>query len=208
MPLTTASHDSLPCPHSLTSARALITSSLPPPSSQTTKTPHPSLPPLRPSNFTPLAALEQDRVARGDALDAISTSRYELPDPAATTTVSETAEEEQTADLLRQAYASAHYLRHRGQHLELLNRFGKNAWLVGNAQLEDILKGVERELVGVREEVERVNRGRKAQQEAGRGEMEGLEKGWREGVGRCVEVEVEVERLEGRRREVLREGAR
>lgn len=107
---------------------------------------------------------------------------------------------------LREAYISSHYLRHRGQHLELLNQFGKNAWLVGNAQLEGILEGVERELVDVRGKVEDLNRGRKAAQEAGRGEMEGLERGWREGVGRVVEVEVEIGRLEGRRREVLREG--
>lgn len=83
---------------------------------------------------------------------------------------------------------------------------GKNAWLVGNAQLEDLLRGVEKELVETRESAEAVNRERKGRQEAGRGEMEGLEEGWRRGVGRVVEVEVEVGRVEGRRREVLRGG--
>lgn len=63
-------------------------------------------------------------------------------------------------------------------------------------------------MVDVRGEVEGVNRGRKAAQEAGRGEVEGLEGAWKEGVGRVVEVEVEVGRLEGRRRGILREGGR
>lgn len=77
---------------------------------------------------------------------------------------------------------------------------------MGNSQLEDLLRGVEKELVEAREAVEGVNRERKGAQEGRRGEMEGLERGWRKGVGRVVEVEVEVGRVEERRRGVLREG--
>ncbi|KAL8970021.1 MAG: hypothetical protein Q9197_004035, partial [Variospora fuerteventurae] len=109
---------------------------------------------------------------------------------------------------LQQAYASSHYLRGRLQNLALLDQFGKNAWLVGNGQLEDLLREVEKELVEVRESVEAVNRARKERQEAGRGEMEGLDQAWRVGVGRVVEVEVEIANLEERRRRMLREGAR
>lgn len=92
----------------------------------------------------------------------------------------------------------------RLQALELLERFGRNAWLVGNDTLEGLLGEVERELVGCREGVERVCRERKGVQEGGRGELEEGERAWREGVGRVVETEVEVGVLEGRWRGVLR----
>ncbi|KAL8916194.1 MAG: hypothetical protein Q9208_008646 [Pyrenodesmia sp. 3 TL-2023] len=210
MPLTTASHDSLPYidtppppegPYSLSAARALVSSSLTP---SHTQTPHPSLPPLPASNLTPLAQAEQDRIAHSLPLTGgIDTARYELPE-------SDTDPTDASAlkTRLQQAYTSSHYLRQRGQRLALLNEFGKNAWLVGNAQLEEVLKGVERELVETREAVEGVNRERKGRQEGARGELEGLERGWRQGIGRVVEVEVEVGRVEERRREVLREGGR
>ncbi len=50
------------------------------------------------------------------------------------------------------------------------------------------------------EEVDGVNKARKTGQEGVRGEMEGLEGAWREGVGRVLEVEVAAE---GVRREVI-----
>ncbi|KAI4288647.1 MAG: hypothetical protein L6R35_002082 [Caloplaca aegaea] len=140
------------------------------------------------------------RIENKEPLNAIDTTRYELPELAPNTAPAQTQ--------LQQAYASSHYLRGRLQNLALLDQFGKNAWLVGNGQLEDILREVEKELVEVRESVEAVNRGRKERQEAGRGEMEGLDQAWRVGVGRVVEVEVEIANLEERRRRILRERAR
>ncbi|KAI4202613.1 MAG: hypothetical protein LQ348_001492, partial [Seirophora lacunosa] len=139
------------------------------------------------------------RIANKEPLDAIDTSRYELPDLSSAAPVTKTQ--------LQQAYTSSHYLRERLQQLALLDEFGKNAWLVGNAQLEEILRGVEKELVDMRDSVEGVNRERKERQEAARGEMEGLDNGWRVGVGRVVEIEVEVGNVEERRRRMLREGA-
>lgn len=77
---------------------------------------------------------------------------------------------------------------------------------MANSQLEDILRDVERELVGVRARTEGVNRERKGVQERGRGALEGGEREWREGVGRVVEVQLGVGEREGEWRGVLREG--
>lgn len=85
--------------------------------------------------------------------------------------------------------------------------FGKNAWLVHNSALEDLLHGYERELVRVREEVGRVNLERKGFQEQGRGRMEVGEREWREGVGRVLEVGVGVRGVEEGVRGLLRRGA-
>jgi pre-mRNA-splicing factor SPF27 len=66
---------------------------------------------------------------------------------------------------------------------------------VANSQLEDVLRGLEREVVHAGQEVERVNHERKTAQEGVRGEMEGLEEAWRGGVGRAVEAQVAAEGL-------------
>lgn len=109
---------------------------------------------------------------------------------------------------LQKTHTASTYLHARAQHLALLDTYGKNAWLVGNARLEDLLKGLEAEVVGVRGEVEGVNVERRRGQERAKGEMEGLEAGWREGVGRVLRVEVAGGEVEGRLREGLRGGER
>lgn len=83
---------------------------------------------------------------------------------------------------------------------------GKNAWLIGNAQLEEYLLALEREVVGVREGIEGVNRERKEMQvgdEIGSGkvgegmEVRRLEEEWRSGVGGLVGVWAGVRELGG-----------
>ncbi|KAI4164141.1 MAG: hypothetical protein LQ342_002105 [Letrouitia transgressa] len=197
-------------PHSLPHATALIASTLPSfPASPSTLPPHPALPPLQPSTLSELTEKEQERVKNKTPLEAIDLSRYEAPSSSSGTVGggggTNEDDKERERERLRAAYVSVEYLRQRGQHLSLLEEFGKNAWIVGNARLEDILRGVEGELVGAREEVEGVNRERKAGQERGRREMEGLERSWKEGVGRGVEVEVAVGMVETEVRERLRE---
>ena len=111
-----------------------------------------------------------------------------------------------TADAaaLKAAYTNSSYLTLRLQALELLEQFGKNAWLVANDQLESMLREVEKELVETREATTETNRKRKKAQEGRRGELEGGERAWREGVGALVDVQVATGEVEGRWREKLR----
>ncbi|KAI9699629.1 MAG: hypothetical protein M1836_002663 [Candelina mexicana] len=215
MSLIEASHDSLPYidtdipPSDRASINSLITSSVPP---AHTSTPHPYLPPLPSSNFTPMIQLELDRHSRSEPLvGGIDTSRYEALDPPPTSPTSDEDKHDVLKawrETLRKAYTSSSHLRTRLTNLSLLEEFGKNAWLIHNSQLEDILRSLEREVVSTAGEVEAVNQERKAAQEGVRGEMEGLEEAWRGGVGKVIEVEVAGE---GVREEILgrrREGAR
>ena len=75
-----------------------------------------------------------------------------------------------------------------------------------NSVLEDELRALEKELVQCREETTGVNRERKQLQVGAKEEMEGLEREWRRGVGRVVEVEVGLGELEMERVRLLREG--
>ncbi len=80
----------------------------------------------------------------------------------------------------------------RLQALALLEKHGQNAWLVHNAELEEVLRGYEEELGRVRGEVESVNGLRKFRQEGVRGVLEGGEREWRRGVEGLVRVGVEL----------------
>ncbi len=91
--------------------------------------------------------------------------------------------------------------------MALLEKYGKNAWLEGNRQLEDVLRALERELEERKAEIDGVVIERKRAQEEVGGEIKGLEETWKRGVGRVLETEVAAE---GVRREILerrREGA-
>lgn len=89
----------------------------------------------------------------------------------------------------------------------MLEKFGKNAWLVGNSQLEDILKEIETELAETRKQHEEVETLRRTQQESVVGEIKTLEDTWKKGVGRVLETEVAAEGLKQQILERRRAGA-
>jgi pre-mRNA-splicing factor SPF27 len=201
MALTTAVHDSLPYidPDPTSSeraaAQALIDAELETNTDPDTTTSHSSLPPLPPSNLSHLIEQELQRVSSSprEPLSAIDLSRYEAsPLPSSSDADILTA--------LRRAQTAQTYLRLREGNMELLDRFGRNAWLVGNSQTEEVLAAVEREVEERKREIDGVVVERRSVQEGVRGEVEGLAEGWRRGVGKVLETEVAAE---GVRREVL-----
>ncbi|OIW31570.1 breast carcinoma amplified sequence 2 [Coniochaeta ligniaria NRRL 30616] len=156
---------------------------------------HALLPPPATPNFTPAIAAELERVAAKKPLNSIDLSRYEAQD-----TPSPNASKDELAEVLRKSYASATYLSVRRAHLALLDSYGKNAWLVGNYQLEAELKALERELAEAKREIDVLAVRRRRAQDEVAGEIQGLEDTWKKGVGRVLETEVATEAL---RREVL-----
>ncbi|KKY30500.1 putative bcas2 family protein [Diaporthe ampelina] len=172
---------------------------------------HALLPPPAEPTFSPLIQAELDRIASSPdpskpaALDAIDLSRYELPDLPGD---GADADREGLESALRQAYAAATYLSARRQHLALLDSHGKNAWLVGNWQLEAELRALEREVAAARRAVDLVTlRRQRLQRDAG-GEITGLDETWRRGVGRVLEAEVAAEGLRREVDAIMRQRAR
>lgn len=207
MPLTNAIHESLPyidaepTAAERTAAQKLITLEL---NNKSLADPekHPSLPSLPPQTYSPLITQEFTRIENKEPLRAIDLKRYESLD------APETSDLASWRESLSRAYISQTYLRQRAANLTLLESHGKNAWLIGNSQLEDLLKDVERELAERKTEIDNVVLSRQGAQESVGGEIKGLEEAWKRGVGRVLETEVAAE---GVRREVLerrREGAR
>ncbi len=156
---------------------------------------------LLPAPYTPqhteLMAAEMERAASGKKLAALDLERYsslDAPEAAATAT------KEELEQALARAAAAQTYVAGRRAHLALLDSWGKNAWLVGNWQVEAELKAIERELAETKKLIDLVTIQRKSAQEAVGPEIQGLEETWRKGVGRVLETEAAVE---GLRREVL-----
>jgi len=146
----------------------------------------PAEPPFNPSQ---LIEQELQRKAAGLPITGgIDLSRYEQPE-----TPSAENDVEAWKHSLRMAYTSSTYLSGRQSNLTLLEELGKNAWLIGNSQLEAILRQLERELDELKAATESVNKSRKVAQENSKGEMVGLEETWKRGIGRILEAEVAIE---------------
>lgn len=153
--------------------------------------PHPLLPPMREPKFTPAFAAELKRVAAGEPFTGgIDLSRYEPPDAP-----DDPEDLDAWRAVLHRAYTASVMVDQRNANLSLLNEFGKNAWLVHNAQLEDILKSLEEELMSLKTQCELVNKERKAMQLEAKPELERLERRWKTGITRVLETEMATEKL-------------
>ncbi|CCF36460.1 hypothetical protein CH063_08028 [Colletotrichum higginsianum] len=153
--------------------------------------------------FSPLIELELERIASQQPLKAVDLERYQTQEPFADSGELSTPEDRQRlADALQKAYISYTYLDARAQNLSLLDKWGKNAWLIGNWELENELKTLERDLAETRRLIDVLTVARRRQQEEVAAEMKGLEETWKKGVGRTLETEIAVEQL---RRDVLEE---
>lgn len=163
--------------------------------------PHPSLHPFEEPSFSELASKEIERVAAGQKIKGgIDLSRYDVPEPPTAN-----ADVKAWRDALRQAYSASSYLSSRQTNLQLLEEYGKNAWLISNSQLDEMVKGQELELERLKQQTESVNKERKAAQEGSRGEITALDATWKEGIERLVKVQLATNQL---RQEALKRNGR
>ncbi|CAG8134632.1 unnamed protein product [Penicillium olsonii] len=196
MPLINDIHDSLPyidaAPTASAHARAqqLINAELPQDHASTL---HPWIPEAPQPKFSPFITQELERKATGAPLMGIDLTRYEAPE--APTRSNGAPDLEEWRKTLQKAYASSLHLSKRHENLALLEENGKNAWLIGNSQLEEILGELEKELAETKEAAAEVNKQRKIAQEASQGELVSLEETWKRGVGAILDVEVASEGL-------------
>ncbi len=163
--------------------------------------PHPLLARAEESRFSELISKEIERVAAGKKIKGgIDLTRYDAPE-----TPSANADVKAWRDILRQAYSASSYIAARQTNLQLLEEMGKNAWLISNSQLEELIKSLERELERLKRETESINKERKTTQETSQGEIAALDATWKEGIERLVKVQLATD---GLRQEALKRGGR
>ncbi|KAJ5908945.1 hypothetical protein N7495_001627 [Penicillium taxi] len=207
MPLITESHDSLPyvdaelSTSERQSAEQLIKAELSPEHRQTL---HPSIPAAPEFKFSPLIQQEIERKTAGTPITGgIDLSRYEAPEAPTSSDEPNLAEWRQA---LQKAYASSLHLSKRHENLALLEENGKNAWLIGNSQLEDILRDIEKELAETKQATEEVNKERKIAQENAQAELIALNQTWQTGLSSLRSVELATDGIKwqimGQRRQI------
>ena len=174
-------------------AQQLINAELAPEHSSTL---HPWIPASPELKFSPLIQQELDRKATGAPLTGgIDLTCYEAPEPPTRTSDTDAPDLAEWRETLRKAYTSSSHLAKRHENLALLEEYGKNAWLIGNSQLEEILRGLEKELAETKSASEEVNKQRKIAQDASFGELTSLEETWKRGIGAVLDVELASEGL-------------
>lgn len=170
---------------------------------------HPSIPSLPETKFSSLVEQELQRKADNAPITGgIDLSRYEAPEPPSTDGKDNTTVSEEWKQTLRRAYTASEHLSTRRENLSLLEEHGKNAWLIGNSNLEEILRQIEKELQETKEATDAVNRERKIRQEGARAELMGLEDAWRGSVSGTIDAQVATENLRAEILERRRQQAR
>jgi pre-mRNA-splicing factor SPF27 len=204
---TDADADEDPSPAARAEIARLIAAELP---SDYQTTLHPAIPELPESRFSSLIQQELERKELGDPIvGGIDLSRYEAPEaPTADPNQNPSDILDNWKQTLRRAYTASSHLSGRLENLSLLEEYGKNAWLIGNAQLEEMLRQVEKELEETKQATEAVNKERKLRQETAKAELAGLEDAWRRAVSGTIEVEIAAESLRMETLEKRRQQAR
>jgi pre-mRNA-splicing factor SPF27 len=141
-----------------------------------------TLPP--PPSSTPFWSQEYARLEQSIPLNAITTTAYAQPSSSI------------------QALVAKEFLTNRTDNLALLEKYGGNAWLVGNAAQEHSLGLLEKELAEAKEEATRINRERKAQNLEAGAQLDSLQGRWRKALRGIMEVEIANALLEEEVREL------
>ncbi|TKY87083.1 hypothetical protein EX895_003760 [Sporisorium graminicola] len=149
---------------------------------------------------------ELERVASGQpSTHTLDTSRYTLPSPAA----GESAPLADWQAAVDSAHAQLGHMDVRLKNIELLKRYGSNAWRLSNFQQEQEIRLLTEQLEAIREETNEVNRLRQKEQLDVGSKLATLEKRWTELISRGLQLEVanittqqEVDLLQSKKRKL------
>ncbi|KAK9806831.1 hypothetical protein WJX72_004086 [[Myrmecia] bisecta] len=161
------------------------------------------LPPVPVLRFQdhPVLQHEYNRVKAGQPMAALDTTRYRL-DPPPLARRNDVAAWKQALD---NAHSQLEHQYNRLLNLELLNKYGPNAWRAHNDYLEAGNKRVEEEVAATKQATEELNRTRKMQQGGAGQQLAALEASWAALVRKnqdidlaCRLVEAEIEQLQAK----------
>ncbi|WFD48829.1 hypothetical protein GLX27_003500 [Malassezia furfur] len=157
---------------------------------------------------SPLLAEELARAERGEKLDALDTSRYQLDAPAQGLKAPEEAWEQS----VRNAEVQLAHMDGRLKNIELLRRYGPNVWRLHNYDQEAMLQLQTQAGKTMEETTTEVNRARKEAQLAIGDKLSTLESRWAALVSKNLSIRAanltaaaEIEDYQRRAREVERE---
>ncbi|KAL0082367.1 Pre-mRNA-splicing factor SPF27 [Phycomyces blakesleeanus] len=142
---------------------------------------------------------ELERVHKKQPLSALDTSRYELQGP---TEDKDSVEEWKSA--VDNTKAQLESQAGSMFNLELLQKYGANAWRVHNFQLEAYLKQIQKATEEYRNESREINKQRKFEQTQAAGSLRSLENKWSDLISQNLQVDIACAALESEVEELKR----
>lgn len=156
--------------------------------------------PLNVELFTNDDILKQEieRIERKEPLNALDTKRYELQGPEDENDVEgwKTAVNNTKSQLESQAGSMF--------NLELLQKYGANAWRVHNYQLENDLANIKKNTEYLRNQILQINRERKNDQTQAAASLQSLENKWSDLITQNLQVDIACAALESEVEELRR----
>ncbi|KAL4206180.1 breast carcinoma amplified sequence 2 [Rhizopus microsporus] len=134
---------------------------------------------------------EFERVQRKQVLDVLDTERYELKGPSNEEDIEAWKAAVNNTKSQLESQAGSMF------NLELLSKYGANAWRVHNYQLETYLKYIKSNTDRLRNEIIEINKQRKADQTAAAATLASLENKWSDLISQNLQVEIACAALEG-----------
>ncbi|KAJ3187955.1 hypothetical protein HDU85_006348 [Gaertneriomyces sp. JEL0708] len=133
---------------------------------------------------------ELERISQNAKLQSIDTVRFRLEPPKDITS------EDDWEAATRNSEAQLEHQYNRLINLELVNKFGNNAWRLHNYQLEHGVKAVAKELDWEKEEITEINKQRKIEQIRYGKTLQDLAYKWSTLLGQTIQAEVATQSLE------------
>ncbi|KAJ3026640.1 UNVERIFIED_CONTAM: hypothetical protein HDU68_005312 [Siphonaria sp. JEL0065] len=127
---------------------------------------------------------------KGSQINVIDISRFRLEPPA------NISSEEDWKRAVDNARAQIQHQENRLVNLELLSKFGANAWKLSNFQVEAVVKGLRVEVEDQRRELLELNKERKGEQTRAGSTLNQLEEKWKDLVDRVLRVDIANQVLE------------
>eukprot|EP00947_MAST-08B_sp_MAST-8B-sp1_P005197 g5197.t1 len=126
---------------------------------------------------SPLLQAEMRRLAAGEeGMAPMDQTRYRVDPPSGAQAGSTEAWE----DAVRNARSQLEHQRNRMTNLELLSKFGPNTWRLGASDLAGVKESLDKDLAGLEEKSEAINRRRKMSQEDAAPQLATLGQEWGE----------------------------